>query len=250
MKDTSQLTLELEESDYSTFSLGIFSTWLLSLLCLFFIKVRPRKTGKTNSKYTHFPAFVTYFLSWIFGLKPIISVICQKQQINNCVVNSDTYLSLPSDIDLIGWHRDGAFQSHADSIKKKIASRNYKFFIYLKPNPFTFKKERSSNFKRDIKSKKGAFSLIPGSSRFSRAVDNAIFYKFISLDMDHSLENLISRTQDILSQMDRKKRLSFFRIKKKDYMKFINAANNILSSGHELSSFYTTISVDPGSDCI
>jgi len=153
---------------------------------------------------------------------------------------------LPSDIDLIGWHRDGAFQSHADSIKKKIASRNYKFFIYLKPNPFTFKKERSSNFKRDIKSKKGAFSLIPGSSRFSRAVDNAIFHKFISLDMDHSLENLISRTQDILSQMDRKKRLSFFGLEKKDYMKFINAANNILSSGHELSSFYTTISVDPG----
>ena len=33
---------------------------------------------------------------------------------------------------------------------------------------------------------------------------------------------------------------------KKEYIKFINTANNILSSGPELSSFHTTISVDPG----
>ncbi len=143
MKDTSQLTLKLEESDYSTFSLGIFSTWLLSLLCLFFIKVRPRKTGKTNSKYTHFPAFVTYFLSWIFGLKPIISVICQKQQINNCVVNSDTYLSLPSDIDVIGWHRDGAFQSHADSIKKKLLRETINFSFISNPILSLLKKKEA-----------------------------------------------------------------------------------------------------------
>ena len=148
MKNTTQLALELKESDYSTFSLGILSTWLLSLLCLFFIKVRPRKSGKTNSKQTHFPAFVTHFLSWVIGFKPIISTICQKEYINNCTVVSDTYLSFPSETDLIGWHRDGAFQYNAESIKKKIASRNYKLFIYLNPNPFPFKKNRNSNFKR------------------------------------------------------------------------------------------------------
>ena len=132
MKNTSQLALELQESDYCTFSLGIFSTWLLSLFCLFCIKIRPRKTSKTNSKYTYFPPFVTYFLSWVFGLKPIISTICQKQDISDCVVNSDTYLSLPSETDLVGWHRDGAFQLNTESIKIKITSQNYKFFIYLK----------------------------------------------------------------------------------------------------------------------
>ena len=246
MKNTSQLALELQESDYSTFSLGIFSTWLLSLFCLFCIKIRPRKTSKTNSKYTHFPPFVTYFLSWVFGLKPIISTICQKQYISDCVVNSDTYLSLPSETDLVGWHRDCAFQLNTESIKIKITSQNYKFFIYLNPNPFPFKKERSSHFQRDIKSKKGALSLIPCSSRFSRAVDNAIFHKFIPFDRDHSLEDLISRTRDILSEMDRKNLLSFFGLEKKEYIKFINTANNILSSGPELSSFHTTISVDPG----
>jgi hypothetical protein len=246
MKNTSKLALELEESDYSTFSLGIFSTWLLSLFCLLTIKIRPKSTNKINSKYTHFPSFVTYFLSWLLRLKPIIWAICQKQEIHNCVVNSDTYLSLPSDIDLIGWHRDGAFQLNAKSIKKKIASRNYKFFIYLNPNPFPFKKERSTHFKRDIKSKKGALSLIPCSSRFSRAVDNAIYHKFIPFDRDHSLEDIISRTEDILSEMERKNILAFFGIEKKEYVKFINTANNIISVGPELSSFYTTISVDPG----
>ena len=64
--------------------------------------------------------------------------------------------------------------------------------------------------------------------------------------MDHSLEDIIARTGDILSEMDRKKIYSFFGIEKKEYIKFINTARNTLSSGPELSSFYTTISVKPG----
>ena len=246
MKNSSQLALDLKECDHSIFSLGIFSTWLLSLFCLFCIKIRPKKASKTNSKYTTFPRFVTSLLSWVLGLKPAMSIISQKLNIDCYKVDSDSYLSLPAETDLVDWHRDSSFQLNTESIKIKTPSQNYKFFIYLNPNPFPFKKERSSHFQRDIKSKKGALSLIPCSSRFSRAVDNAIFHKFIPFDRDHSLEDLISRTRDILSEMDRKNLLSFFGLEKKEYIKFINTANNILSSGPELSSFHTTISVDPG----
>ena len=89
-------------------------------------------------------------------------------------------------------------------------------------------------------------SLIPGSSRFSRAVDNAIYHKFIPFDRDHSLEDIIARIGDILSEMSNKNLLSFFGIEKKKYIEFINRANNALSSGPELSSFYTTIPANPG----
>ena len=47
----------------------------------------------------------------------------------------------------------------------------------------------------------------------------------------------------ILYNIQNKYKLSIILVK---YIKFINTANNILSSGPELSSFHTTISVDPG----
>ena len=240
MKNSSQLALDVKECDYSTFSLGIFSTWLLSLFCLFCIKMRPKKTAKTNSKYTTFPRFVTSLLSWVLGLKPAMSIISQKLNIDCYKVDSDSYLSLPAETDLVDWHRDSSFQLDTESIKMKTGRHDYKFFVYLNPNPFSFRREGGK------KSAEGALSLIPCSSRFSRAVDSAIFHDFISFDRDHSLGDLVSRVQDILDEMEKRNLQSFFGLERKEYIEFIDTANNVLSSGPGLSSFLTTFLVDPG----
>lgn len=39
---------------------------------------------------------------------------------------------------------------------------------------------------------------------------------------------------------------SFFGLERKEYIEFIDTANNVLSSGPEPSNFFTTFSVDPG----
>jgi hypothetical protein len=173
-------------------------------------------------------------------------MIFQKLNMDCCEINSDSYLSLPNENDVVGWHRDGAFQLNTESIKIKTGRHNCKFFIYLNPNPFPFKQEGNSAFKRDKNPKKGALSLIPCSSRFSRAIDNAIFHNFIPLDRDHSLEDLISRMRDIMDAMDERNLQSFFGLERIEYINFIDIANNVLSSGFGLSRFFTTFSVDPG----
>jgi hypothetical protein len=246
MKSPSQLALNLQESDYSTFSLGRFSTWLLSLFCLFCLKIRPKKTGKKDSRYTYFPRFVTSFLCWVLRFKNIFSIIFQKLNIDCCKINSDSYLSLPCEKDVIGWHRDNAFQLESKNIKFKSERLNIKLFIYLNPNPFAFKEKIKLIFKRDKKPSKGALALIPCSSRFTRAVDNAIFQKFIPFDRDHSLGDVISRLEDILNEMDKRNLQSFFDLKRIEYTKFIETAKNVLSSKPGLSNFFTTFSVDPG----
>ena len=129
IKHSYRLALDLRERDYSTFYLGKFSTWLLSLFCLFCIKIRPKETTRTNSKYTIFPRFVTSLLSWVLGLKPAMSIISQKLNIDCYKVDSDSYLSLPAETDLIDWHRDGAFQLNTESIKMKTGRHNCKFLF-------------------------------------------------------------------------------------------------------------------------
>ena len=141
MNNTSQLALNLQESDYSTFSLGIFSTCLLSLFCLCCLKIRPKKTGKKDSRYTYFPRFVTSFLCWVLRFKNIFSIIFQNLNIDCYEINSDSYLSLPCEKDVIGWHRDAAFQLEPENVKIKSRYYNIKIFIYLNPNPFSFKQK-------------------------------------------------------------------------------------------------------------
>jgi hypothetical protein len=246
MKKISQLALDLQKTDYTTFSLGLFSTWLLSLFCIFCIKIRPKKTSKTNSRYTHFPRCITSLLCWALRFKHLFVNIFQKLNIDSHEINSDSYLSLPNENDILRWHRDGAFQLNTESIKMKTGRHTCKFFIYLNPNPFPFKQEESSTFKRDEKHPKGALSLIPNSSRFTRAIDNAIFHKFIPLDRDHNLEDLIPRMRDILDKMNKENLQSFFGLERIEYIKFIDTANNVLSSGSSLSNSFTTFSVAPG----
>lgn len=143
MKNSSRLALDLKECDCSTFYLGKFSTWLLSLFCLFCIKIRPIETTRTNSKYTTFPRFVTSLLSWVLGLKPAMSIISQKLNIECHEVDSDSYLSLPTETVLINWHRDSAFTLDPELIKTKTGRHTYKFFIYLNPNPFSFRQKEA-----------------------------------------------------------------------------------------------------------
>ena len=103
MKNFSKLALDLQERDYSVFSLGKVSVWFLSLFCLFCIKIRPKKTTKINSKYTTFPNFITSFLTWILGLRPAISIFYKNLNIEVNKINSDSYLSLPSKGNIIEW---------------------------------------------------------------------------------------------------------------------------------------------------
>jgi hypothetical protein len=246
IKHSYRLALDLRECDYSTFYLGKFSTWLLSLFCLFCIKIRPKETTKTNSKYTTFPRFITSLLSWVLGLTRPMSLISQKLNIDCYKVDSDSYLSLPTETVLIDWHRDSAFTLATENIKLKTGLHTYKFFVYLNPNPFSFMREGSSTLEGGKKSTQGALSFIPSSSRFSRAVDSAIFHNFIPFDGDHSLAYLVSRVRDILDEMEKRNLQSFFGLERKEYIKFIDTANNVLSSGPGLSSFFTTFLVDPG----
>ena len=218
----------------------------MSLFCLFCIKIRPKETTRTNSKYTIFPRFVTSLLSWVLGLKPAISLISQKLNIDCYKVDSDSYLSLPTEAVLIDWHRDSAFTLETENIKIKTGRHTYKFFVYLNPNPFSFRRGGNSTSEGGKKPAQGALSFIPCSSRFSSAVDSAIFHDFIPFDRDHNLGYLVSRVRDILDEMDRRNLQSFFGLERKEYIEFIDTANNVLSSGPGLSSFVTTFPVDPG----
>jgi hypothetical protein len=266
MKYSSKMALDIQECDYSTFSLGKFSVWLLSLFCLFCIKIRPKKTGKDNTKSTTFPYFFTSFLSMVLGLKPTILNIYKKLNTDISVLNSDSYLSFPSEGNIVEWHRDGAFQLNTESIKLKTGSRTIKFFIYLDPTPFRRKKtegglyglvKKISNIQVDsykIKSDeiggkfspKGALSLIPCTSQITRAVNNAIFNEFIPFDRDHTLGDIAARVQDILDEMDRRNLQSFFGLNREKYVSFISMANNTLSLGSGFSNFFTTFQVVPG----
>ena len=91
--------------------------------------------------------------------------------------------------------------------------------------------------KNSKESTEGALSLIPCSSRFSRAVNNAIFNNFVSFDPDHKLEDLVTRVQNILDEMDRQNLQSFFGLDRKEYIKFLDTANNTLSSVSGFSKF-------------
>ena len=75
MTKPSTLASELLERDYSIFSIGKVLVWLLSIFCLLFINIRPKKTDKASSRYTTFPSFITSALYWILGLKPAIELI-------------------------------------------------------------------------------------------------------------------------------------------------------------------------------
>ena len=132
-------------------------------------------------------------------------MIYQKLNIDSYEVNSDSYLSLPAKTDILAWHRDAAFALNTEAVKRKVGIHTIKFFIYLNPTPFlfNFKRKGSLTLKDSKLSSEGALALIPCSSRFSKAVNNAIFHDFISLDRDHSLEDLVSRVQEILGEMDR-----------------------------------------------
>jgi hypothetical protein len=182
------------------------------------------------------------------------------------VLNSDSYLSFPSESNIVEWHRDGAFQLDTKSIKLKAGCRIIKFFIYLDPTPFRRKEtedvlyglvKKISNILVDsykVKSDeigdkispKGALSLIPRTSHITRAVNNAIFNEFIPFDRDHKLGDMAARVQDILDEMDRRNLKSFFGLDRKKYVNFISTANSTLSSGSGFSNFFTTFPVDPG----
>ena len=176
----------------------------------------------------------------------LFSYISQKLNIECHEVDSDSYLSLPTEAVLIDWHRDSAFTLATENIKFKTGRHTYKFFVYLNPNPFSFRREGNATSEGGKKSAQGALSFIPCSSRFSRAVDSAIFHNFIPFDGDHSLGYLVSRVRDILDEMEKRNLQSFFGLEQKEYIEFIDTANNVLSSGPGLSSFFTTFLVDPG----
>jgi hypothetical protein len=52
--------------------------------------------------------------------------------------------------------------------------------------------------------------------------------------------------QNILDEMNRQNVQSFFGIDRKEYIKFIDTANNTLSSGSRFSKFFSTFTVCPG----
>ena len=52
--------------------------------------------------------------------KKMSKYISQKLNIDCYKVDSDSYLSLPAETDLIDWHRDGAFQLNTESINLRF----------------------------------------------------------------------------------------------------------------------------------
>jgi hypothetical protein len=134
----------------------------------------------------------------------------------------------------------------SENIKIKTGKVCIKFFIFLNPHQLLFRRGKGTTLKDIKNSKKGALSIILRSSRFSKAVDNAIFHNFISFDRDHSLEDLISRIKDILTEMDKRNLQSFFGIERYEYFKFIDTANNVLLTGSGDSNSFIYCSANPG----
>jgi hypothetical protein len=242
MISPSKSALELKERDYCIFSLGKFTVWVLSLFCLFCIKICPKKTTKTSSKYTTFPSFVTSVLYWVLGFKPVISLIFKKHNIDNYKVNSDSYLSLPNNNNIIEWHRDGGFDPELDKIS--VGNHYIKFFIYLNPEPF--KQKTSFTLKNSEGTNSGALSLVPASSCFAKAVENAMANEFISIGPNTNILDLVTMVRNILAEMDRQNMQSYFGLDRKDYEKFIYTVNNKLLAGSESSKFFKSFTVYPG----
>ena len=246
MMKPSKLALELQKYDYCIFYLGKFPVWLLSVFCLFYIKIRPKKTNKTKSSYTTFPRFITFVLYWILGFKPAVSHIFKKNNIDDYMVNSDSYLSLSDKNYIIEWHRDGGVDPELSLELNKVSVERHviKFFIYLDPNPF---KQKTSFFlKNSEEINSGALSLIPGSSRFSNATNSAIVNRFIPIGPNTNFEDMVAMVKNILAEMDKQNLQSYFGLDRKEYENFINTANNILFSRPGFSNYFKSFTVCPG----
>ena len=153
---------------------------------------------------------------------------------------------MPAKNNIIEWHRDGGVDPKLDLELNKMNCGNHsiKFFIYLDPNPF--KQKTSSTLKNSEETNPGALSLVPGTSRFSKAVDNAMFNDFISIGPNTNLEDMVARVRNILAEMDRQNIQSYLGLDRKEYKNFIDTANNILFSGSGFSKFFKSFSVCPG----
>ena len=183
----------------------------------------------------------------ILGLKPAISLIFKKYNIDNYKVNSDSYLSLPTENNIIEWHRDGGVDPECspELNKKMVVDRQViKFFIYLDPNPFNQK--IGSNLKNSEETNSGALSLVPGSSLFSKAADSAIANRFIPTGRNTNLEDLMAILKNISAEMDRQNKQSYFGLYRKEYENFIDTANNTLFSESGFSKFVKSFTVYPG----
>ena len=246
MTKPSTLASELLERDYSIFSIGKVLVWLLSIFCLLFINIRPKKTNKASSRHTTFPSFITSPLYWILGHKPAIELIFKNHNIDIYKVNSDSYLSLPDKNNIIEWHRDGGVNLELSPELNRMSTERHviKFFIYLDPNPFKLKTSYTLNNGKETNA--GALSIIPGSSRFSKATDIAILNHFTSIGPNTHVKDMVAMVKNILAEMDKQNIQSYFGLDRKEYENFIDTMNNILSKGSGFSKFFKSFTVNPG----
>ncbi len=232
MSNCDQIVKDILENGYHTNSISSGLVNYLSKISNQYIKKEESLTTKSESKYTPFRLILkknsTYKSSFLKKLR--IKILKFYSQINYYIlifmilmkirkefnifkiifllkrglqgklksINIDAYRSMPSNKQIISWHRDGHISEQRFSNKKnieylkKFRTKSIKFFFFLDP------KLKG----RDIISTKRSLAIIPKTSEISHFIDDLVVEKLIPYSKNHFLEELISSVNYVLENKE------------------------------------------------
>lgn len=152
-----------------------------------------------------------------FNIFRIIAILKKSLRGKLKSINIDAYRSLPSNKQIISWHRDGHISQERFSNKKKIEydkkfrTKAIKFFFFLDPKLKD----------RDVISTEKSLAIIPKTSNISHYIDDLVLTKSIPYSKNHYLEEVCSSVNYVLEN----KEIHNFKIKN-ELINFLKKTKN------------------------
>ena len=239
MNNCDQIIKDIVENGYHVNSISSRTVNYLSKISNDYIKKEEILTSKSESIYTAFRTILKkksfekssflkkietiiikfcsqinyYILIYIILMKlrrelnifKMIAVLKKSLQGKLKSINIDAYRSLPSNKQIISWHRDGHISKERLSNQKKFKydkkfhTKAIKFFFFLDPKLKD----------RDVISTEKSLAIIPKTSNISHYIDHLVLTKSIPYFKNHYLEEMCSSVNYVLEN----KNIDNFKIK-------------------------------------